>query len=68
VHPPGLPGDSAREVWEQRVRSDNSGRPAQYNPTDELANAQLSCRFIIPSDEVWPAALADLGPGCPLGL
>ncbi|MCX4596790.1 hypothetical protein OG819_46300 [Streptomyces sp. NBC_01549] len=56
---------SAQEVWEQRVRHDNSGRLAQYKPTEELDNAQLSCQFVIPSDEVWPAALADLGPDCP---
>ncbi|MFC8664020.1 DNA-processing protein DprA [Streptomyces sp. NPDC057199] len=59
---------SAQEVWEQRVRHDSSGRLAQYRPTEELDNAQLSCRFVIPSDEVWPTALADLGPSCPLGL
>ncbi|NUK21655.1 DNA-processing protein DprA [Streptomyces lunaelactis] len=59
---------SAQEVWEQRVRRDTSRRLSEYKPTDELANAQLSCRFIIPSDEVWPAGLADLGPDCPLGL
>jgi DNA processing protein len=59
---------SAQEVWKQRVRHDHSGRLAQYKPTDELDNAQLSCQFIVPSDEVWPAALADLGPDCPLGL
>ncbi|MFE9976230.1 DNA-processing protein DprA [Streptomyces hirsutus] len=58
---------SAQEVWEQRVRHDNSGRLVQYKPTDELANAQLSCQFIIPSDAIWPAALADLGPDCPRG-
>ncbi|BBC28723.1 uncharacterized protein SGFS_000140 [Streptomyces graminofaciens] len=63
-----LAQSSAQEVWEQRVRHDNSGRLAQYKPTDELANAQLSCQFIIPSDESWPTALADLGPDCPLGL
>ncbi|MEU8907895.1 DNA-processing protein DprA [Streptomyces mirabilis] len=28
----------------------------------------MSCQFVIPSDEVRPAALADLGPDCPLGL
>jgi hypothetical protein len=48
------------EVWEERVRRANSGRLAQYRPTDELGDAQFSCQFIIPSDEVWPAALADL--------
>ncbi|MFE4821597.1 DNA-processing protein DprA [Streptomyces sp. NPDC056704] len=59
---------SALEVWEQHVRHDNSGRLAQYKPTEELDNAQLSCQFVIPSDVAWPAALADLGPDCPLGL
>ncbi|GAA3493756.1 hypothetical protein GCM10019016_008550 [Streptomyces prasinosporus] len=59
---------SAEEVWERRVRNDNSGRLARYKPAGELGNAQLTCQFIIPSDEVWPAALADLGPDCPLGL
>lgn len=59
---------TAQEVWEQRVRHDNSGRLAQYKPTEELDNAQPSCQFVIPSDAVWPAALADLGPDCPLGL
>ncbi|MFD7283478.1 DNA-processing protein DprA [Streptomyces sp. NPDC059862] len=59
---------SAEEVWQQRVRHDGSGRLAQYKPRDELANAELTCQFIIPSDQVWPAALADLGPDCPLGL
>ncbi|MFE4629270.1 DNA-processing protein DprA [Streptomyces mirabilis] len=59
---------SAQEVWEQRVSHDNSGRLAHYKPTDELDNAHLTCQFVIPSDEIWPAALADLGPDCPLGL
>ncbi|MGY1583931.1 hypothetical protein [Streptomyces sp. MN13] len=59
---------SAEEVWERRVRSDRSGRLARYEPVGELGDAQLTCQFIIPSDEVWPAALADLGPDCPLGL
>ncbi|MER7982446.1 DNA-processing protein DprA [Streptomyces sp. NPDC095817] len=59
---------SATEVWEQRVRRDNTGRLAQYRPESELANAQLSCRFLIPSDPQWPAALTDLGAACPLGL
>jgi DNA protecting protein DprA len=59
---------SPAEVWHQRVRQDNSGRLDQYKPRDELDNAQLTCRFVIPSDEVWPTALADLGPHCPLGL
>jgi DNA processing protein len=67
-----LPADlaqfTASEVWERRVRHDNSGRLARYMPADELGDAQLTCQFIIPSDEVWPAALADLGPDCPLGL
>ncbi|QDN74550.1 DNA-protecting protein DprA [Streptomyces mirabilis] len=56
------------EVWQQRVRLDNTGRLAQHRPEHELSNAQLSCRFLIPSDAQWPAALADLGPACPLGL
>ncbi len=59
---------TAEEVWERRVRSDNSGRLARYRPGDEISDAQLTCQFIIPSDEVWPASLADLGPDCPLGL
>jgi len=59
---------SPAEVWQQRVRHDNTGRLAHYKPRDELDSAQLTCRFIIPSDEVWPTALADLGPHCPLGL
>ncbi|MGW7365410.1 DNA-processing protein DprA [Streptomyces sp. NPDC054841] len=59
---------SPAEVWQQRVRLDSSARLAQYKPSDELANAKLTCQFIIPSDDVWPAALADLGPACPLGL
>ncbi|MFF2386981.1 DNA-processing protein DprA [Streptomyces sp. NPDC058108] len=70
--PAQLAADLARyspaEVWQQRVRLDNSGRLAQYRPEDELTKAQLSCRFVIPSDPQWPAALADLGPACPLGL
>ncbi|MFE2583304.1 DNA-processing protein DprA [Streptomyces sp. NPDC059378] len=59
---------SPAEVCQQRVRQDSSGRLAQYRPRDELDSARLTCRFVIPSDEVWPAALADLGPHCPLGL
>lgn len=59
---------SPAEVWLQRVRHDGNGRLAQYRTRDELDNAQLTCRFIIPADEVWPTALADLGPDCPLGL
>ncbi|MCX5336867.1 DNA-processing protein DprA [Streptomyces sp. NBC_00140] len=45
-----------------------SGRLAQYKPPEELANAQLTGQFVIPSDDVWPAALTDLGTHCPLGL
>jgi DNA processing protein len=56
------------EVWDRRVRSDGSGRLAHYRPHEELAQAELTCPFVIPSDEEWPAALADLGPACPLGL
>ncbi|MFE9127333.1 hypothetical protein ACFYOF_18270 [Streptomyces sp. NPDC007148] len=59
---------SPADVWRLRVRLDGSGRLAQYRPRAEFGTAQLTCRFIIPSDEVWPAALADLGPNCPLGL
>ncbi|MET8411724.1 DNA-processing protein DprA [Streptomyces sp. NPDC005195] len=56
------------EVWQQRVSLDHTGRLAQYRPEDELTRAQLSCRFVIPSDPQWPAALSDLGRDCPLGL
>ncbi|MFJ8364497.1 DNA-processing protein DprA [Streptomyces sp. NPDC093984] len=59
---------SPAEVWQRHVRRDNSGRLAQYKPREELDKATLTCRFVIPSDEVWPTALADLGPHCPLGL
>ncbi|MGW2937341.1 DNA-processing protein DprA [Streptomyces sp. NPDC001156] len=59
---------SPADVWLQRVRHDGSGRLAQYKTRAELDNAQLTCRFIIPADEVWPTALTDLGPDCPLGL
>ncbi|MET8291499.1 DNA-processing protein DprA [Streptomyces sp. NPDC005132] len=59
---------SPAEVWQQRVRLDHSGRLSQYRPQDELTGAGLSCRFVIPSDPQWPAALAALGPDCPLGL
>ncbi|MFC9932327.1 DNA-processing protein DprA [Streptomyces sp. NPDC127190] len=58
----------AAEVWQRHVRRDSSGRLAQYKPQEELDRATLTCRFVIPSDEVWPTALADLGPHCPLGL
>ncbi|WP_171059935.1 DNA-processing protein DprA [Streptomyces montanus] len=56
------------EVWDRRVRSDGSGLLASYRPREELAQAELTCPFIIPSDAEWPTALADLGPACPLGL
>ncbi|MFD6285389.1 DNA-processing protein DprA [Streptomyces sp. NPDC060205] len=56
------------EVWDRRVRGDASGRLAHYRPHDELAQAELTCPFVIPSDKEWPTALADLGPACPLGL
>ncbi|WP_415940240.1 DNA-processing protein DprA [Streptomyces sp. 039-1] len=59
---------SPAEVWEQRIRRDNTGRLSQFRPEAELSNAQLSCRFLIPTDPQWPAVLADLGPACPLGL
>ncbi|WP_406834821.1 DNA-processing protein DprA [Streptomyces sp. AHU1] len=59
---------SPAEVWEQRVSRDNTGRLTQYRPEAELANAQLTCRFLIPSDPQWPAVLTDLGPASPLGL
>ncbi|WP_328349082.1 DNA-protecting protein DprA [Streptomyces sp. NBC_00445] len=56
------------EVWDRRVRDDGSGLLASYRPREELAQAELTCSFVIPSDEEWPTALADLGPVCPLGL
>ncbi|MET9914786.1 DNA-processing protein DprA [Streptomyces sp. NPDC006476] len=56
------------EVWQRRVRGDGSGRLAHYRPHEELAQAELTCPFVLPSDEEWPTALADLGPACPLGL
>ncbi|MDX3321107.1 DNA-processing protein DprA [Streptomyces sp. ME03-5684b] len=56
------------EVWDRRVRIDGSGRLAHYRPHEELAQAELTCPFVIPSDQEWPTALADLGPSCPLGL
>ncbi|WP_026179440.1 DNA-processing protein DprA [Streptomyces hokutonensis] len=59
---------SPEDVWQYGVDHDASGRLTQYRPREELANAQLTYRFVIPSDDTWPAALADLGPGCPLGL
>ncbi|GAA1042152.1 hypothetical protein GCM10009566_42390 [Streptomyces murinus] len=55
------------EVWDRRVRSDG-GLLASYRPREELAQAELTCSFVIPSDDEWPTALADLGPACPLGL
>jgi DNA processing protein len=58
----------AEDVWQYGVDHDASGRLAQYKPCEELANAQLTCQFVMPSDDVWPAALADLGAHCPLGL
>ncbi|MCX5106951.1 hypothetical protein [Streptomyces sp. NBC_00439] len=59
---------SAAEVWEQRVRRDLSGRLARYRAEEELAGAQATCQFVIPSDPQWPPALADLGRACPPGL
>ncbi|MFJ1839967.1 DNA-processing protein DprA [Streptomyces sp. NPDC088175] len=59
---------SATEVWEQRVHHDPSGRLARYRAEEELASAQLTCRFVIPSDPQWPTALTDLGRTCPPGL
>ncbi|MFD9441903.1 DNA-processing protein DprA [Streptomyces sp. NPDC060006] len=63
-----LDKDTPAEVWDRRVRSDGSGLLASYRPHEELAQAELTCPFIIPSDDEWPTALADLGPACPLGL
>ncbi|MEU0949855.1 DNA-processing protein DprA [Streptomyces canus] len=59
---------SAEKVWHDAVRRDTTGRLVHYRPREELANAQLTCRFVIPSDDVWPAALDSLGTGTPLGL
>ncbi|MEU7967335.1 hypothetical protein AB0D09_28310 [Streptomyces sp. NPDC049097] len=58
----------AEDVWQYNVRHDTSRRVAQCLPREELANAQLTYQFVIPSDDAWPAALADLGADCPLGL
>ncbi|GGP80815.1 DNA-processing protein DprA [Streptomyces melanogenes] len=55
-----------QEVWKQRLSRDSSGRLSRYSPAGGLHAA--SGRFLIPSDEAWPAALADLGPHCPLGV
>ncbi|MFC8350751.1 DNA-processing protein DprA [Streptomyces sp. NPDC057280] len=56
------------EVWDRRLRDDGSGLLASYRPREELARAELTCPFVIPSDDEWPTALTDLGPVCPLGL
>ncbi|WP_427168783.1 DNA-processing protein DprA (plasmid) [Streptomyces sp. C1-1] len=55
------------EVWDRRVRADGSGLLSSYRQREELAQAELTSSFVIPSDEEWPTALADLGPACPLG-
>ncbi|WP_369383290.1 DNA-processing protein DprA [Streptomyces sp. cg36] len=55
-----------QEVWRRRLSLDSSGRLARYSPAGSLQDA--SGRFLIPSDEAWPAALADLGPHGPLGV
>lgn len=68
--------DGPVSVWE-RLRSDGDGsasRRAQMVDVDELAAATTTAgaRFIIPSDEEWPDALADLdeieGSWAPVGL
>lgn len=69
--------DGPVAVWE-RLRSAGDGsvwaRRAQLVDVDELAAATTSAgaRFIIPSDEEWPTALADLdeteGSWAPVGL
>ncbi|MGW4951480.1 DNA-processing protein DprA [Streptomyces parvulus] len=64
----GLAEYTPAEVWDQRVRHDGSGRLSAYRPREELAQAERTCSFIIPSDDEWPTALAGLGPACPLGL
>ncbi|MEV6406175.1 DNA-processing protein DprA [Streptomyces bobili] len=56
------------EVWDRRVRDDGNGLLSSYRPREELAQAELTCSFVTPSDEEWPTALADPGPACPLGL
>ncbi|UFQ99730.1 DNA-protecting protein DprA [Streptomyces sp. Go40/10] len=50
------------------MRRDNSRRLAQYKPRKELDNATLTCRFVIPSDEICPTAPADVRLHFPLGL
>lgn len=50
------------EVWDRHVRIDNSARLAHYRPHEELSQAELTCRFVIPADAGRPTALADLGP------
>ncbi|GAA0611275.1 hypothetical protein GCM10010394_46350 [Streptomyces crystallinus] len=61
-----LSGFSPQEVWKQRLSRDSSGRLPRYSPAGGLH--ATSGRFLIPSDEAWPAALTDLGPHCPLGV
>ncbi|MGW0332184.1 DNA-processing protein DprA [Streptomyces sp. NPDC003011] len=56
------------EVWDRRVRDDGGRLLSSYRPREELAQSELTCSFVIPSDKEWPTALADLGPACPLGL
>ncbi|MFF0698589.1 hypothetical protein ACFYU4_38915 [Streptomyces tendae] len=53
------------EVWDRRVRSDSSGLLASYRPSEELAQGELTCPFVIPSDEERPTALADGAPHAP---
>ncbi|MFF8932267.1 hypothetical protein ACF1AO_33945 [Streptomyces longwoodensis] len=50
------------EVWDRRVRSDGSGWLAHYRPHEELAQAELTCPFVIPSDAEWPPPSPTWGP------
>lgn len=53
----------AQAVWERVARASPEVRPEQ-----DLANAdRVGARFLVPGDEQWPAALADLGRHVTLG-
>ncbi|MCX4554215.1 DNA-processing protein DprA [Streptomyces sp. NBC_01500] len=56
------------EVWEKRLQGDRTGRLTAHRPHAHLSTAEMTCKYLIPSDPEWPQTLTALGPACPLGI
>ncbi|MFE2566209.1 DNA-processing protein DprA [Streptomyces mirabilis] len=65
---PVLPGRGLAAACPPRQHRPPGPVPTGSTNSPTPSSRAGSCRFLIPSDAQWPAALADLGSACPLGL